>query len=579
MRTRTAAAIVVALAVFFGAPVAAWATWQAQRSSAGSTSAATLPVVPTSSVVITGRMATIRWKAPTFGNGTGAPNWFVWHFTSNANGGSHYGGVCPPVLGSDGYFTCIDSNLAPNASVGLWLESYLNSWRGGLPPSQSIVYSNVGDGPTMYPTPSSYDPGQTMTGSFFGFAAGQSLSFALQGSPINAVPTVVPATGAGSFSIPVPSSAAPGSYTVTARDGAGNTGSFAFTINGPRALTFAMPLSHPGGPFVGRVSGFHPGETIVLRGTSPIDSASYPSPPLAGPVTVGMDGTAQLSFASSCTLADCSQMIWAVASPSGDLASAPISIDAIPPALTKPPEVLDANHDGFLDQVRLTYTKTITASSAWSLANTPPNYGYSVSGPATILGNIVTVPVAATRGAPPDTHVPSGLSINGVVSDFAGNSVNGGGVLADKASPVPAQLTDMPNGDGFMAPGDYFDVGFSETVALGSPTVTTVTESGPSSGNDTINIPGLTNGPLDMGSPTYMRPGTTATLPANLSQPFPNVIRVTLGTPPAGCNNCKPTTGGGSDGPVNFTPAPAISDMSGNPAAGTSGGPVAMRFF
>lgn len=576
---KTVATVAVTFAVLLAAPADAWASWQSHQSSAGTSSAATLPIVSPSSIVITGRMATIRWKAPAFGNGTGTPNWFLWHFTSNANGTSHYGGVCPPVLGSDGYYTCIDSNLPPRSSVGLWLQSYLNSWLGGFPPSQNLIYNNVGDGPTMYPTPSSYNPGQNITGSFFGFAPGQSLIFSVGGSVIsNAAPTVVPANGTGTFTIPVPTSAAPGTYTITARDGAGNTGSFAFTINGPKSLTFAMPLTHPGGTLVGRASGFRPGETLVLRGTSPIASASNPSPPLAGPVTVGMDGTAQLSFVSSCTLADCSQLIWAVASPSGDAAVAPVSVDAAPPALTKPPELLDTNHDGYLDQVRLTYTKVITNTGPWSLSNTPAYYPYSVSGPAAVTGNIVTVPVTAATGAPPTTDVPSGLAINGSVSDFAGNNVSGGGTLTDKASPVPVQVNDMLNGDGFMAPGDYFDIRFSEAIVPGSSVATSVTESGLMSGNNTIDIPGVTNGPIDMGSSTYMRPGTTATFAATLSQPSPNVIRVTLGSPPAGCTNCK-QTGSGSTGYVNVAPASTITDTSGNAAVANSTGPLPMKFF
>jgi hypothetical protein len=390
----------------------------------------------------------------------------------------------------------------------------------------------------------------------------------------------------------------PGSwrYAVTphqaAWDGAEGPPSAAVAVTGP-----ALALSPPNPTLTslpstrnGSISGFIDGETLrfhldgpggpILSGT--VDGAATPAPVPAG-------GSAAVTVTIPAGTSEGPHTVYAVASPSGESSAAGFVVNALPPALTTL-EMFDVNQNGRVDRVVATFSDTIICNgpctSPWTLSNVPS--GGSLSS-VSVAGSTATLALTEGTGAA-NTAVGSftvalAASPTGVRDPSGNQSSFPATSPADEASPVPIAVFDTnTNTDGRMEGGDSIYIAFSEPIALGSiPAFTTVTETDPAgASSDTLTIPGVTAGAVGTGSNGYvLADNSSATYPTSpVTRPFPQVVRVVLGgtcQPASGPYACATNVAAGGPGYLVLVPSPALTDSSGNGAAGSL--TVSLRLF
>jgi hypothetical protein len=121
-------------------------------------------------------------------------------------------------------------------------------------------------------------------------------------------------------------------------------------------------------------------------------------------------------------------------------------------------------------------------------------------------------------------------------------------------------------------------VTFSEALAAATvPASVAVTQlDDPATGADFLNIPGVTNGALDLGSSDYLlardKQATFGSSSATLT--IPTALRVTVA---GACTDCNQLRAG--QGVFVFAPAATITDLAANAAAGTSPTAATFRLF
>ncbi len=235
----------------------------------------------------------------------------------------------------------------------------------------------------------------------------------------------------------------------------------------------------------------------------------------------------------------------------------------------------DQDTDGRVDAVVVNFSGDVTCASPctspWTLSGVPSN-GHLTS--ATASGSTVTLHIAEGSGAP-DTSVGSftvalAASPNGVVDSDGNQSRFPATAPADGAAPVPVNFTST-DGDHIIEPGDTFTVTFSEPMDPTSLHPDNVKEIN-NGGDDQLIITGLTNGPMDLGSATYIG---VATAYANYGNATMTVLPTSGGTQirsvvPALCNG--PACGSAMAGtpmPITYEPEPTLTDLAGNHAAGS----------
>lgn len=351
--------------------------------------------------------------------------------------------------------------------------------------------------------------------------------------------------------------------------------SLSLSPSNPKVLSLPSTLS-------GSIASLLDGETVRFHldgAGGPELSGTVDGNPTPAPVPSG--GLADVTVTIPAGASDGPHTVHAVASPSGESASATFVVNAAPPALTAL-EMFDVNQNGRIDRVIATFSDDILCdapcTSPWTLSNVPS--GGSLSS-VSVTAKQATLTLAEGTGAR-STAVGSftvALAAGPTrVRDADGNQSSFPATApADRAGPVPIGATDT-NGatDGKMEAGDTATLTFSEAISPGSvPGSTTVTEADSAgSDNDTLTVTGLTNGALDTGSNGYIRnDGSSASFsPSTLSRPSPQAIRVTVGgacSPATGPDACATNVLAGGPGTIVFRPAPTLTDAAGNSALGS----------
>ena len=181
--------------------------------------------------------------------------------------------------------------------------------------------------------------------------------------------------------------------------------------------------------------------------------------------------------------------------------------------------LLDATGNGKVDRVTVTWTEALTTYTAgvtpWTLTSVPSGGTLSAASVSSATATLtITEGAGAADTAVGTMTVALATSATGI-RDAAGNLASFAAIApVDGARPV-AMTMGGTNGtiDGRIEPGDTMAITFSEPLATASvPTATTVTLADPAgTGNDTLNLTGITSTARDTGSNLYISAdGTSA---------------------------------------------------------------------
>ena len=262
------------------------------------------------------------------------------------------------------------------------------------------------------------------------------------------------------------------------------------------------------------------------------------------------------------------------------------STDITPPAMTGL-RMLDVDHDGFVDTVQVSFNEQLAACAApctggWVLTDVPS--GGSLQS-VSVSGTTATLNIAGWTDDP-DTAVSLfkvALQAPNGIQDAAGNHSSFAATApTDGASPVPVGFRHQHNTGvacagllstaGLAEPCDELTSEWSEQLLKSSiPTTTAYTITDPIGvGDQTATIPGFMSGPLDLGSGGYLTlDGSTASWASSLlvlnssgDALTARIFGPCTGTGCAALGVVKNVT-------VTYVPAATITDLAGNPAAGS----------
>jgi uncharacterized repeat protein (TIGR01451 family) len=261
--------------------------------------------------------------------------------------------------------------------------------------------------------------------------------------------------------------------------------------------------------------------------------------------------------------------------------------DTTPPAMTGM-TMLDANADGFVDRVAVTFNEPLATCAApctvgWTLANVPS--GGSLQSVST-SGNTATLVIGGWTDQP-DTSVSLfrvGLASGNEIQDMGGNrAAFAAAAPADGAGPVPVGFRHQHNTTNGTCVGTVNTAGvpedcdevtaeWSEPLAPASiPATTTLTladRSGP--GNDTLTVGSFIAGAMDLGSDGFVTADGASASWASSQLVYSSAadsvtVRIGGACTGAGCS----ALGTVKNVTVTYTPSPTITDPAGNPAGGT----------
>jgi hypothetical protein len=261
-----------------------------------------------------------------------------------------------------------------------------------------------------------------------------------------------------------------------------------------------------------------------------------------------------------------------------------VTYDTVAPTLTTL-EMLDADTNGKVDQVKATFNETLDSTSytptngPWTVNNVPSS---GTKGSVSISGSSATLAITEVTAAA-NTAVGSftvALAANTLgVRDLAGNQASfGTQAPADKAAPVPTALVDttVALGDGKFEQSDTMTVTFSEAV-IGVAASATVTLTGGNGNNaDTVTMSNLLSGTVSLNGPDYIsNNGSVATFTNSvLSKPTTSQVRITL----AACSGaCASIATQATAANFTFAPVATITDAAANAATGSI--TVSIRLF
>lgn len=254
----------------------------------------------------------------------------------------------------------------------------------------------------------------------------------------------------------------------------------------------------------------------------------------------------------------------------GDATGQTYTFDRRAPTLTAL-EMLDTNTNGKVNRVTATFDEplaTSTSTTPWTLTGVPSGGSLaSVSASGSTATLTLTEGTSAADTAVGSFRVALAASATGV-RDALGNQASFTATAPlDRAGPVPVTLIDGSGStNGRLQTGDSLGATFSEPIASGAPTTTTITETRPTSGNATLTITGFTNGALSMGSTNYLAAAGSVSVPGTgaLSGDA-RTLTITAGACTVNCTNLA--TGTGTT--MSYRPAPTLLDAAGNAAAGS----------
>lgn len=235
-------------------------------------------------------------------------------------------------------------------------------------------------------------------------------------------------------------------------------------------------------------------------------------------------------------------------------------VDQTPPDATLDPlpEVLREGHvlsgggdDALSGVARLQYEYCADADCAsW----TP--IGSSTAAPAYAV---------AWRGQPAD----GSYQVRATVLDAAGNVSFSAAqtVRVDNTAPTIETVTGA-DGNGTVEAGDALTVEMSEPLdAAILPSASSLTFSRPAGGGTTMEIPGLTDGPVDTGTSAWVTDDGSVSYSGTLTLVDDGRrVRFTVGACQTGCG----AEATGDAGTLRFVPAASLRDLAGNTATGAN---------
>ena len=249
-------------------------------------------------------------------------------------------------------------------------------------------------------------------------------------------------------------------------------------------------------------------------------------------------------------------------------------------------QMLDNDHDGFVDAVTVAFNEPLATCAApctagWQLTGVP---GGGTLQSVTTSGSTATLSIGGWTDQP-DTAVglfTVGLSVSNAIQDAAGNHPSfAASAPLDEAGPVAVGFRKQhPTGGAcsgmpkttVLEVCDELTAEWSEQIAAGSiPATTTFTVSDPvGPGNDVLTAPGFIHGAMDLGSDGYVTAdGASASWSASTltlsSARDALTVRVFGSCAGTGCG-AQAAVGGVT---VLFVPATSIQDAAGNPAGGS----------
>jgi hypothetical protein len=620
--TRRRHLVLLGVAAALAAATAAWAYWTAAGSGAASAGAGTLGAPSGVSASASAGSSTVQlaWTGPTLSTGQPPDGYYATRVRTSDGAQAAACGTSPSALtastacndpgvpdgtyryvvtavyqtwtaesGQSNAVTVLGDTAAPAITIGFPQDGQAASaaaWAGGCPTTGLCGAASDPSGVAAV----SLSVRQGSSGLYWG------------GSSFNqASETFVPATGTTSWALAF---ARPpdGSYTlhVRASDGLGNTtpsGSYAaadFTVDtAAPALASLQLFDANGNGKVDQVKATFSEPLANSTATAPWTLSNVPSSgSLASVATAGTVATLTLNEgAGAANTAVGSFTVALAANAAGvrDAAGNQASFAATAPADKAAPallslQMLDNNANGRVDRVTAGFSETLSSYTAgtapWTLANVPSSGTLASVG---VSGTTATLTITEGAGAQ-DTAV-GGFTValtgnaSGVRDAAANLAAFAATAPADGASPVVVSLASSGGVAGRMEVGDQLAVTFSEPLLASSlPASTTVSERDPSgSGNDVLNITGVTNGDRDAGSNNYVTANdTTATFGSSTVASSGGVVTVTVGASCAGTGCAGIGTG---QGDLSFAPAAGITDAAGNAAAATFTAATSFRLF
>lgn len=237
----------------------------------------------------------------------------------------------------------------------------------------------------------------------------------------------------------------------------------------------------------------------------------------------------------------------------------------------------DRDLDGRVDEVVVDFSGPVAANMPdWTLTDVPS--GGTLAAVAAV-GSQVFLTLNQNLANPADTAV-GGFTV--ALDDTTGLLVSFGPTApADKAGPVPTAVATTAAGAtaGRMDSGDQLEVVFSEALDSASvPASTTVLQQDDGlTGLDSLGVTGVTSGLASLGGSEYLiaRGKQVSFTPSSVSLTAGRTVRVTIGGSCTGdCNQLR-----SGQGRFVYAPAPTITDLSGNAAAGSFPTAAAFRLF
>ena len=376
------------------------------------------------------------------------------------------------------------------------------------------------------------------------------------------------------------------------RDAAGNTASFATAAPldkaKPGRLSMVMNDVNANGKIDQLVTTFSEPLDTETAGTAPWTLAAAPSGATLAAVSAS-GSTATLTLNEGAGAANTALGTFTVAlvanaagirDVAGNLSTwtAAAPTDRAAPALVSL-TMTDTTANGKIDRVTAVFSETLStytaATGPWTLANIPSGGSLaSVSVTTTTATMTITEGTGATDTAVGPFTVAMTTSATGVRDAALNLGAFGATAPTDAAGPVARSVSTTGGTTiGSIQTDDTITITFSEPLKPATvPALVTLTETDPSgAGNDTLTIPGITNGARSTGSDSYI------TLDGGIADFSPSsttlgngdtAITVTVAGSCAntGCAAIGQATVAGS---FSFAPAASLTDLSANAATGS----------
>lgn len=228
-------------------PGAALAVWSGDGLASGRVAAATIPAEPAPTVTATGRSVTVSWPAGTV-QAQGVTGYTVKRY--NGAVAQTVGSGCAGTIAT---LSCTESSLP----AGTWTYTVtpsLYAWIGSESPQSSPV-TIQSPGLTITSAATLTSLPATVKVSLTSYLPGQTVAFKLDGATGTTLtstlsPASIPASGAATATITIPTGTAQGAHTIYAVGSQGDTATGDLTVNRPAVSTAVIAKS------AGGVSGY-----------------------------------------------------------------------------------------------------------------------------------------------------------------------------------------------------------------------------------------------------------------------------------------------------------------------------------